>query len=177
MHVRRTLTGVGVLVLTLGTARAQHSQMPAGMTHEQHQAQMKKDADLKKRGAEAMGFDQEKATHHFRLSASGGVIDVNVNDPADSASRAQIRSHLEQIAREFRQGVFDKPFATHAERPPGVEVMARLKAAITYTVEETPTGAIVRIRTSRDEGRRAVHDFLRYQIKEHATGDSLAVSK
>ena len=35
-----------------------HPKMPAGMTHEQHQAQMKKEAELKEHGQMAMGFDQ-----------------------------------------------------------------------------------------------------------------------
>ena len=98
---------------------AQHSDMPAGMTHEQHLAEMKKDAGLKARGARAMGFDQDKATHHFRLTDSGGIIEVEANDPRDLVMRDSIRTHLSTIAREFASGNFDKPFATHAEVPPG----------------------------------------------------------
>jgi hypothetical protein len=177
MTVHRILIGVGVIVLIANPVRAQHQDMPAGMTHEQHLEQMKNDADLKARGAQAMGFDQDKTTHHFRLTRSGGEIEVGANDSGDATSRAQIRSHLKEIAVEFTRGVFDKPFATHAEVPPGVAVMQRLKSAITYAFQETPTGAVVRIRTSDAEAVRAVHDFLRYQIAEHATGNSVTVPK
>jgi hypothetical protein len=43
-------------------AHAQHTAMPAGMSHEQHMAQMKRDAEMKQHGNLAMGFDQDKTT-------------------------------------------------------------------------------------------------------------------
>ena len=177
MRFPPTLIGIGLSVLHASASYAQHSQMPPGMTHEEHLEQMQKDAELKKRGTQAMGFDQNTTTHHFRLTQSGGVIDVSVNDAADTTSRDQIRRHVKVIANEFSNGVFDKPFATHAEVPPGVAVMERLKGSISYTFEETPAGGLVRIRTTDPDARRAVHDFLRYQIKEHASGDPMTVPK
>src|SRR5438552_18541185 len=100
--------------------------MPPGMTHDEHLRQMQKEAEMKKRGNVAMGFDQDQTTHHFLLSATGGAIQVETNDPADQTSRDLIRTHLKEIASEFGKGVFDKPFATHAEVPPGVATMQRL---------------------------------------------------
>ena len=156
-------------------AHAQHTAMPAGMTHEQHMAQMKKDAEMKQHGKLAMGFDPDKTTHHFNLTADGGSIAVEANEPADGTSRDQIRAHLREIAASFRQGDFQKPFMTHSEVPPGVVAMQRLKAEIAYTFEETPRGGIVRISTRNADARAALHEFLRYQIKEHATGDPVSV--
>ena len=96
--------------LSIGTVfAAQQHAMPPGTTHEEHLAQMKK------RGALAMGFDQDNTTHHFRLTTSGGTIEVWANDPADEASREAIRTHLKEIADEFAQGDFQKPFMTHDE--------------------------------------------------------------
>src|SRR5829696_3298758 len=118
----------------------QHPAMPAGMSDEEHVKQMQRDADLKRRGALAMGFDQDKTTHHFRISGSGGSIEVEVVDAADDATRAQIRSHLKEIAKAFAAGDFAKPFQTHAEVPPGVAEMQRLKNTIRYDYAETPRG-------------------------------------
>jgi hypothetical protein len=154
-----------VLVVAL-----QHPTMPAGMSHEEHMKQMAKDAELKKRGTLAMGFDQDKTAHHFRTSATGGSIEVEVTDPADSGSRDQIRSHLKEIAADFGKGEFAKPFQTHGEVPPGVPAMERLKAAIRYKYEETPRGGAVRISTSNPEALKAIHEFLAYQTSEHHTG-------
>lgn len=156
---------------------AQHQAMPPGMSHGAHLAQMKKDADMKKRGAAAMGFDQSATTHHFGLTTSGGFIQVEGNDRKDAANRDAIRTHLKEIAGEFAAGDFSKPFMTHAEIPPGVATMQRMKAAIQFRYEETALGARVRIVTSDAAALQGVHAFLRYQITEHRTGDSLNVEK
>ena len=175
-HARHAL--VVFAVVTSGSlASAQHPAMPAGMTHEQHQAQMKKDAELKARGETAMGFDQNATTHHFRLTANGGAIDVSVNDVKDEANRSQVRVHMKEIAAQFSAGDFGKPVATHAETPPGADVMRQLRADITYTFEESAAGGRVRISTANPNALAAVHDFLRYQIREHATGDPLTVQR
>ena len=164
------------LTLTLGlirvpAAQPQHPAMLAGMSHEEHLAQMEKDAALKQRGASAMGFDQDKATHHFRLDPTGGAIEVVANDPADAALQQQVRAHLESIAKEFAAGDFGKPLATHAELPPGTRTMTQQRRALTFRFEELPGGGRVRITGSNPKAIDAVHQFLRYQIREHKTGD------
>ena len=151
----------------------QHPEMPAGMSHEEHLKQMQKDEALKKRGADAMGFDQDATAHHFRLSATGGSIEVTVKDQADRNTIAAVRSHLRSIANEFANGQFDKPFQTHAEVPPGVVEMQKKRQEIAYRYEDLPRGGAVRIETKDKRAAEAVHGFLRYQIAEHQTGDPL----
>jgi len=154
-------------------AAAQHPTMPPGMTHEQHLAQMKKDAEMKQHGNVAMGFDQDKTTHHFALTTDGGAITIVANDPADQVTLDQVRAHLKEIAVAFGRGDFEKPFLTHSEMPPGVAVMQRLRAEISYRFEEIDRGGTVRISTANTEARQALHEFLTYQIREHATGDPI----
>jgi SAM-dependent methyltransferase len=122
-----------------------------------------------------MGFDQDRTTHHFTLTSTGGSIAVDANDAADRASRDQIRAHLREIAVAFARGDFSKPLMTHSEFPAGVPVMQRLKSHISYVFQETALGGIVRLSTSSAEARAAIHDFLKYQITEHTTGDALVV--
>jgi hypothetical protein len=154
-----------------------HPSMPPGMSHEEHMKQMSKDAEMKKQGDAAMGFDQNKISHHFHLTKTGGSIEVSVNQSGDTDSRKQVRDHLRTISEEFSNGVFTSPIATHAEVPPGVPVMRERKSWISYAYEEAPNGARVIIGTTDRAARAAVHDFLKYQIREHATGDPLSVQK
>ena len=148
------------------------------MTHDEHLALLRKGAEMRRRGALAMGFDQDVTTHHFVLAVNGGAIEVGVNDPKDVANRDAIREHLREIARQFRQGVFDKPFATHGELPPGVPVLQRLHGSVTSPVpSKRRCGGRVRIETSNREALAAIHDFLRYQITEHHTGDPTSIRK
>lgn len=141
------------------------------MTHEEHLKQMQKEAELTKRGAIAMGFDQQATEHQFSLADDGGSIEVSVKDPGDTKNLSAIRSHLKEITSSFKQGDFGKPLQTHAELPPGADDMKARKDAIDYTYEETALGARVRIRTSDPEALKAVHSFLSYQIHEHRTGE------
>jgi hypothetical protein len=157
-----------VLALLIGQ---QHPAMPPGTSHEEHRQQMAKDAELKKRGDAAMGFAQDATTHHFLISDDGGVIQVTVNDPRDTLNRDAIRTHLEKIAQDFSAGVFASPLATHGEVPPGVATLQQRKRAIAYKYEEIEGGARVRISTADATARAAVREFLRYQIREHKTGD------
>ena len=125
--------------------------------------------------ASAMGFDQVKTAHHFRLTTTGGAIEVVARDPADGALVAQVRSHLQEIAAEFAAGHFSKPFMTHGEAPAGVRIMEQQAHTIAYAFEELPNGGRVAITTSDRRAKNAVHAFLRYQIREHQTGDPMTI--
>src|SRR5437764_1477266 len=95
------MTHTLLLVAVLAAPAQDHPAMPPGMTHEEHLAQMKKDEALKKRGAAAMGFDQDATSHHFKLTADGGIIEVLVNTASDDRNRNAVRSHLKEIAADL----------------------------------------------------------------------------
>lgn len=135
-------------------------------------------AGMHARGAAVMGFDQDKTVHHFYLFDDGGAIEIAVKDPADTANRDAIRAHLPHIAQRFGAGSFEAPMQTHGTKEvPGIAVLTALKGRIVYQYAETPNGGRVDIRSSDPAAVAAVHDFLRYQIAEHRTGDSHAVGK
>ena len=136
-----------------------------------------KHEEMMKHGEMAMGFSQTSSTHHFRLSSTGGSIEVQTNDTADTATRDQIRQHLRHISELFAEGDFSSPMLTHGRVPPGVSEMQRLKSSLSYTFSETEAGAKVLIRTASPEALDAVHEFLRFQIEEHKTGDPETVEK
>ena len=117
-----------------------------------------------------MGFDQDATVHHFLIADDGGAVQVQVKNPSDAASLAAVRAHLKEIEKSFAAGDFQKPFMTHGEVPPGVPAMQKRKDAIMYRYEELPNGGRVRISTADANVREAIHEFLRYQIKEHKTG-------
>jgi hypothetical protein len=54
--------------------------------------------------------------------------------------------------------------------------MKRQKAMIEWKFEETPNGGRVRITTKDTEALAAIHEFLRFQIEDHRTGDSTGIS-
>ena len=131
---------------------------------------------VEKRGDQAMGFSHQMTTHHFLLTKDGGIIGVEADDPNDAASRDAIRQHLDHIATLFKQGDFDIPMFIHAQTPPGVSTMKRLKDEISYEALLTAKGAEVKIASENAEAVSAIHQFLQFQIKDHQTGDSTEVS-
>lgn len=153
------------VALVLTAAAALPSAARAQEAHSCHASEV--DA----RGNEVMGFDHAKTTHHFLLTASGGIIAVSANDAADTASRDAIRSHLSHIAKKFAEGDFEAPLLIHGRVPPGVPEMKRNRAKIRWTYEETPAGGRL-VASTQDAGTiSAIHDFLRFQIEDHRTGD------
>jgi hypothetical protein len=120
---------------------------------------------------EATGVGHADSVHHFELGPRGGAIRLEATSDADTEGRDRIRTHLQMIAREFAQGRFDLPMLIHDQTPPGVDTMRRLKSAITYRYSSTPRGGRVEIGTDDPQARAAIHEFLRFQIDEHRTGD------
>jgi hypothetical protein len=134
-------------------------------------------AGVDARGDMVMGFDHEKTTHHFSLTTNGGMIAVSANDASDQASRDAIRGHLTHIAKMFAAGDFEAPMLVHGQTPPGVSVMKARKKTIQYAYRETAAGARIRISTADEKSLAAIHDFLRFQIEDHRTGDSPEVQE
>ena len=128
------------------------------------------------RGDHVMGFSHDKATHHFILYPNGGAIDVQANASDDTATRDEIRMHFGHIAKMFAAGDFSAPMLIHSQNPPGAETMKKLRETIQYKLEDTVHGARIRITSKNPDAVVAIHQFLRFQIKDHQTGDSVEVT-
>ena len=181
-HPLAATTLAAALIATAAfAADATSDGMPANCPmHAQHMAEKAArekggahdHAAMNARGEQGMGFSQSATTHHFVLTATGGEIRVEANDPADATSRDQIRGHLVEIARSFAAGDFAVPMFVHSQTPPGVPSLARLRGAVDYLYADLTRGGRVEIQTTNPEALEAIHQFLRFQIEEHQTGDS-----
>jgi hypothetical protein len=166
-----SLIGSVIMALTAVTIHAQQSPKKDDMGG---MAGMSKE-EMNKRGDHVMGFDHDKTTHHFRLLPQGGAIEITANAADDTESRDQIRSHLAHISKMFAAGNFNAPMLIHDQTPPGAPVMQELKSEIEYGFEETERGASIHISTKNEKALAAIYKFLRFQINEHQTGDSMEV--
>ena len=173
----RIYLGIIITIFTLAFLSVQAQQKPKSNNHNMSGMADMSDKEMNKRGDRVMGFDHTKTTHHFRLLPDGGAIEITANTVEDSDSRDQIRMHLGHIAQMFATGNFNAPMLIHDQTPPGVPVMQKLKNEINYRFEETERGATVRISTKNAEALQAIYEFLRFQIREHKTGDSLEVGQ
>jgi hypothetical protein len=141
-------------------------QQPQPGTSDKHAA------GVDRRGDHEMGFSHQKTVHHFILTSDGGSIEVMSNDSSDAQSREEIQQHLQHIVMKFRDNDFDIPMIIHDQVPPGVPVMKKKRASITYSYAPAAAGGRVRIKTADPEALNAIHEFLVFQIRDHRTGDS-----
>jgi hypothetical protein len=132
-------------------------------------------ATVNEHGDKVMGFAHDKTTHHFVLTQDGGLIEVRVNDSKDAASLDQIRNHFQHIVRMFADGNFNAPMLVHSQDIPGTTIMTRLKTDLHWELQEIPRGSRITITADNKEALDAVHDFLRFQIGDHQTGDCTAI--
>jgi hypothetical protein len=114
-----------------------------------------------------MGFSAETTKHTFRTYTDGGAIEVRALDAKDSATIDMIRHHLQMIAGRFAEGDFSDPMAVHDRLPDGAATMTERRSYISYRYSEIPNGGRVRIRTKDKRALDAIHDFIRFQIREH----------
>jgi hypothetical protein len=152
--------------LTLALAQSQSADAPPQSDHAKHD-------QMTHRGNQGMGFDQQKTTHHFLLRKDGGAIQVTAKSAGDRASLEEIRMHLQHIRQAFSSGEFNIPMFVHDQTPPGVPVMTKLKDQIRYKYEPIENGGRVLISSGNPDAIAAVHEFLKFQITEHQTGDPL----
>ena len=103
------------------------------------------------------------------------MIQVSANDPKDDEIRDHIRMHLSHVAKMFSEGDFNIPMFIHDTTPPGVPTMEKLHSDIHYQFEQTDTGAKILINTANKKAVKAVHEFLRFQVSEHQTGNPTEV--
>lgn len=173
---------VVIVFLALGAyaqneSKPEHDMASCPM-HAQHMQQTQdRHEGVMQRGEahEGMGFSQTATTHHFILTDSGGMIQVTANDPNDTESIQQVQQHLQHIAKMFSDGDFSIPHFVHDQTPPGVKTMQKLKKQIRYSAETLESGARVKIETKSPQAIAAIHDFLRFQIEDHQTGDPVTV--
>ncbi len=174
--LRTSLLAASIMLITVA-AHAQEHDKPDVMQkcpmHDQHMG-ASHDEMVMKNGDQAMGFPHDKTTHHFHLLADGGAIEVTANDPGDTTDITAIRSHLSHLALMFRDGDFSTPMQVHGSVPPGTTTMKLLRDKIRFSYEEIAVGGRVRIASKDEIAVAAIQDFLRFQITEHHTGDTLA---
>jgi len=172
---------VGTLLLAFASffflqeTRAENGGSQVSATQAVPSPEISSQHDMGHHGEDVMGFSQTKTAHDFLLTKDGGAIEVTANDPKDTVSQSQVRMHLPHIASSFTNDDFTDPMEVHEQTPSGVPTMKRLKAQIQYKFQETDTGGRVLIHSDNTEAIDAIHDFLRFQIREHHTGDSLKV--
>ena len=116
-----------------------------------------------------MPFDQNRTTHVFRATATGGVQSVVAKDVNDTNQVALIRTHLRDEAKRFARGDFSDPMAIHGMNMPGLEELRHNDGRVRVEYSSAPRGAQITYVTSDPALRNALHDWFNAQLMDHGT--------
>ncbi|HEY8147949.1 MAG TPA: hypothetical protein VIK51_03395 [Vicinamibacteria bacterium] len=165
-----------VRVVVVGLAVAMGTRLASPNQADDHASCPHRPADAHGAGVDhrhdqTTGMAPDTSVHRFEITSRGGVIRLEAASVADEEGRDAARRHLEHVAQSFAAGDFSMPMFIHGQVPPGASAMTRLRDAIRYRHEPTDRGGQITIDTSNREARRAIHEFLRFQIRDHRTGE------
>ncbi len=129
-------------------------------------------ADANARLARVVGVIPDSIVLHYYLVKNGGVIEITTKQPDDTATANAIMKYLESQKDLFDKGKNDSDNDVHGQMPAGLLTMKKLKNDITFNAVRQDNGGVLRIFSVNEQARQAIHDYMKYEIAAHATGDS-----
>ena len=150
--------------------------------HEEHMKAAAAKGDAKNGPAvdarhDTLVASHETTRHSFRLFRDGGAIELRAIDGADQSTIDNVRTHLKDIAAQFKKNDFSTPKFVHGREPDGVAGMQKHHHAIQFRYETVDGGGRIRMTTANADALSSIHDFLKFQVVEHRTGNSRIVEE
>jgi hypothetical protein len=163
------VSNVGAITITANNSNTK--VYPSAFSNESnHTRQSPTDMTMMKmmeRGDIAMGFNQNKITHHFAATPDGGKIIITELNGSDKQTIDEIKNHTLDIQKEFSQGNFSRPFFIHARDVPGTKVMSDKKDLIKYDISGLRNGSILALTTNDKQLVDAINQFMKFQASQH----------
>ena len=114
-----------------------------------------------------MPFDQERTTHGFRATATGGVQRVVANARKDAHQVMLIREHLRRETGRFAAGDFADPMAIHGMKMPGITALRQGYWRVKVTYSKMAGGAKISYTTADASLVAALHEWFDAQLADH----------
>lgn len=131
-------------------------------------ADLPRQAEVAKRGADVMPFHLKAATHIFSKTDTGGTQRVVAKDARDSVQTRLVREHLHDIQQQFQRGDFSGPTHVHGADMPGLAELKMSKpGAIAVDYSDVEGGAELNYRTSDTKLVAALHRWFDAQLSDH----------
>ncbi len=123
-------------------------------------------AEVERKGAAVMPFDQNATMHVFEPTATGGRQVVMVTN-GDQRQVALVRAHLRKEAAAFAGGDYADPARIHGTSMPGLRELYRTAARIAVAYANESDGASITFRSTDPRAVRAVHAWFAAQTADH----------
>jgi hypothetical protein len=128
---------------------------------------LERQAAVHRHGHAVMPFALDRTTHVFEMTTTGGIQDVVVKSPADSAQIPLIRRHLSREAERFRAGDFSDPRSLHGEAMPGLRELSAAGERLEVEYRDLPAGGRIVYTSSDPDLITAIHRWFGAQLSDH----------
>ena len=137
-------------------------------------ADVQRQAEVAKLGADVMPFSLKATTHVFTKTAEGGTQRVIAKQAADTTQVRLVREHLHDIRTQFLKGDFSGPSHIHGSEMPGLADLKTAKPGqITIDYKDVSGGAELVYRTTDAKLIAALHQWFDAQLSDHGA-DAIA---
>ena len=131
-------------------------------------ADARRQADVVQRGKDVMPFDVKASTHIFTKTTDGGIQRVVAKNVNDATTTKSVRSHLQDIRKEFLAGDFAGPAHIHGEDMPGLaELRSAKPGQVRIGYRDVKGGAELVFKTSDPGLVTALHRWFDAQLSDH----------
>jgi hypothetical protein len=119
-------------------------------------------------------FDKTRTKLHFELLPNGGAIDLTAKSPPNAKTEEELQALAQYISASLASGNFALQIFVEPVAPPNLPQLTKHKDDFAYQIEKVANTTRIRIATTDMVALQALHDFLRFEIVAHKTGDSMA---
>ena len=114
-----------------------------------------------------MPFDMAKTVHIFKMTETGGIQRVVLNDGRYTDQVALIRDHLRHEAERFQRGDYSDPAKLHGMAMPGLNELQLGAQHVKVSYSDLPDGAEIAFKTTDLKLLTAIHRWFGAQLSEH----------
>jgi len=114
-----------------------------------------------------MPFDMAKTMHVFKMTESGGVERVIVNDKSYADQVVLIQQHLREETGRFQHGDYSDPAKLHGVTMPGLKELQLGAQRVKVSYSDLPDGAEITFETTDLHLLTAIHRWFGAQLSEH----------
>lgn len=130
-------------------------------------ADSSRQAMIHRMGSRVMPFSLDRTTHVFRKTSTGGIQQVVIKTPGDSAQIPLIRRHLRHEASRFATGDFSDPMSLHGADMPGVRELAAGSGRLQVRYADLPGGGQITYAAQDASLIEAIHRWFDAQLSDH----------
>jgi hypothetical protein len=149
----------------------------AGLSLSASAADVGRQAEVARLGADVMPFDLKSTRHVFTKTVDGGIQQVVAKSASDKQQVELVRRHLHDIQTQFLKGDFSGPTHIHGAQMPGLaDLNAAKPGQIAIAYKNVDAGAELTYRTSDPKLASALHQWFDAQLSDHGA-DAMAGGK